>query len=44
MKNLIFKTFFAISFALAQNTVAVLDFEPISLTKEEDFFIDVDDI
>ena len=35
MKNLFLKAFFAISFALAQNTVAVLDFEPIGLTKDE---------
>lgn len=35
MKNLILNTFFAISFALAQNTVAVLDFEPIGLSKDE---------
>ena len=35
MKNLYLNAFFAISFALAQNTVAVLDFEPIGLTKDE---------
>ena len=35
MKTFLFKIIISISFVLAQKTVAVLDFEPVGLSKDE---------